>query len=244
MRSVIWVMAVFLAACGVQQGEVASGTLYESGPIEAGMTAPDLVEIKSSDFVLLPCGSDFDPGQCVMISAGGKKILIGAPASAAESLSQQDLKQLDLVVLTSLRGADTEGLDSIRNRSWLAGRKNPLRVVGPEGAAIVVELMNTMFEDADALAYVEQGAVGGFDAAVLVPVKADGEVFNTGDLVLFAEEELSGHVRVFVRYESWVAEIIPCGFDNETAPSEVTFVLECAADTGRWPLREPTFINQ
>lgn len=242
MRIILVILGLLLAACGRTDGT--TRTLFKSPSNASGMVVPDGIQISSSDFVFLPCGYDTNEGQCVVVSAGGKKILIGAPTGAAGSLSDQDLMSLDLVILISLRPSDLEGLDSIRNASWLAGRKAPLRVAGPEGADIVIDALNDMYEQSDALAYVEQGAAGGFDAALLVPVKADGQILDTGDLIVFAEEDFDGRVHAAIRYESWVTEIYPCGSEPMVEPSEESFVLACEGFDANWPIHEAVFINQ
>ena len=113
------------------------------------------LSIAPRDFVLLPCGPARSDQPCALVAAGGKRVLFGAPAGVAATLSEADLRQLDSVVLFSLRATDIEGVDEIRNESWRAGRATPLLTIGPRGVLVLVDGLNTAFEQADALRIVE-----------------------------------------------------------------------------------------
>lgn len=151
-------------------------------------TEPVRPEISPQEFVLIPCGPARADRPCTLVIAGGKRVLFGAPAGVAATLTVEDLRGLDAVMLPSLKAGDIEGLDEVRNESWRAGRSVPLRVVGPEGTVGIVEALNKVFEQADALRIVEEGIPkGGYDAAVLEgfelpPRTADATVFDTGDV--------------------------------------------------------------
>lgn len=203
------------------------------------------VSIAPQDFVLLPCGTGQTRHPCVLVAAGGKRILFGAPAGTAATLNAADLRQLDSVILFSLRAQDIEGLDEIRNESWRAGRDAPLLTIGPRGVLAVVGGLNTAFEQADALRIVEEGIpAGGYDAAILTGREATREqiVFDTGDVQV---ERLAGGYRI--TYEGGaLADLIPCEADSPALAEQTVLHVTVSCDGPEpglvWPLREPYFV--
>lgn len=193
--------------------------------------------IAPGDFALVPCGKIETQTACALAVVGGKRLLFGAPAGVADTLQTEDLRQLDQVFLFSLRAQDLEGLDEIRNASWLAGRSEPLVVFGPEGTAQTVAALNLVFETADALRIVDEGIPrGGYDGALLVAAtseeRLEAPVFNTGDV----------RVRAVVRADQSLIYAI-----NYLAADPVT-LQSCLdescmfEDSVGWPLRETQFI--
>ena len=185
---------------------------------------------------------------CTLVIAGGKRVLIGAPAGLGQALRSEDLRQLDAVIVTSLMAADLEGLDEVRNTSWHAGRDEPLLVIGPPGIETVVTALNKAYEAADALHTVEQGApAGGYDAAVLTPRMAVAEktVFGTGDLEI--SRELFGYRIYYVGNRK--VRIAACNWFERTtaelAPSDDTVTIGCARSDAAysWPLTAPIFVE-
>jgi len=205
-------------------------------------------EITPQDFVLLPCEAASSGSPCALAIAGGKRVLFGAPIGAAASLGADDLRQLDAVIVFSLRAKDIEGLGAIRNASWNAGRAAPLLTIGPRGITQVVEGLNTVFEQSDALRIVEQGIPpGGFDAAIVTAREAmTGQtVFDTGDVQIIRE---GGGYRM--AYESRASvTFIPCdGAMADQIPDvpddQIRLQVGCAqppADLA-WPLRQAHFV--
>ena len=201
------------------------------------------MDIPSQDFVVLPCGVAQSEAPCAMIVAGGKRILAGAPAGVVASLREIDLKQLDGVLIFSLHAENIEGLDEVRNRSWLLGRSEPLRVVGPAGLDAVVGGLNLTFEQADALFVVENGIPpGGYDAAVLASVEAmrGDVVFDTGDLAI----KRTGQ-GFDIQYRG-ADQLSLCA--NPDANAEPVEEADKPVDIGcsfrQWPLTEPIFVSQ
>ncbi|MEM1086294.1 MAG: hypothetical protein AAGH90_01080 [Pseudomonadota bacterium] len=195
------------------------------------------VEINPADFVLLPCGLAGDAPPCTLVVIGGKRLLFGAPSGISSGLMDEDLEQLDGVFLFSLRSADIEGLDEVRNASWHAGRDAPLPVTGPQGTGDLIAGVNFAFETADALRIVDAGIPkGGFDAAILVEMKTRDQmhdvVFDTGDVVIQAERRSDQAVRYIITYQNRPPLLIePCRSE------------ECSfADRAEWPLVRPHFI--
>ena len=213
----------------------------------SNVDGPALVEIEPRDFVLLPCGVSYADRPCLLAVAGGKRILFGAPAGAITELREEDLRQLDAVIVLSLRAGDLEGLDEIRNESWRAGRDAPLLVIGPSGIELVSDALNKAFEQADALRIVAEGfPPGGYDAAVLVarPYSRDSIVFNTGDVVI----EATGHGYRMAYNNQAVADLQACGTEigEQEAGAEgvklVSVVCATADGTHAWPVAEPIII--
>ncbi len=221
--------------------------------VMAACSAPDAedpptpIEISPRDFVLQPCGPARADRPCALIAAGGKRILFGAPAGVAATLSPEELRLLDGVVVFSLRAPDIEGLDEVRNESWRAGRDTPLLTVGPRGVLDLVEGLNKAFEQADALRIVEEGIpAGGYDAAILTGRDAlPGQiVFDTGDVQVTV---IAGGFRIVYDGQAEV-DLRPCGGDREplTAPSDdrIRVNVTCeATDSGlSWPLQAAHFV--
>ncbi len=212
---------------------------------------PSRPDINPRSFVLLPCGPARSDPACVLAVAGGKRVLLGAPAGVAETLSTDDLRQLDGVMLFSLRAVDMEGLDEVRNASWQAGRSEPLRVVGPDGTDQVVQALNRAYEQADAMRIVTEGMPpGGFDAAVLtgqsvVTPHLWYSAFDTGDFKIEAYTDGVGFVAYRLSYSVQVM-IASCGEGNgtlrEASGGSVKRWLACEHDDMSWPLRRAEFI--
>jgi len=70
--------------------------------------------IRSTDFALLPCAAASPAAPCVLVVAGGKRLLFGAPPGLREAMGAGTLGSLDAVLLFSLQGPDIEGLDEVR----------------------------------------------------------------------------------------------------------------------------------
>lgn len=205
-----------------------------------------LMVIAPQDFVLMPCGPARADRPCALVIAGGKRVLFGAPAGVSATLSPEDLRQLDAVIVFSLRAPDIEGLDEVRNASWQAGRDAPLLTIGPRGVLDTVAALNKAYEQADALRIVEQGIPpGGYDAAILLGRDAVGvaTVFDTGDVRI---EPAGKGYRVHYNREA-VLDLQPCGAGDAGAldlidESYVRVGCEGAASDLVWPVQQPRFI--
>jgi len=205
------------------------------------------LEIPAQDFVLLPCDTPQVDAPCALVVAGGKRVLIGAPAGSGQAMRAADLRQLDAVITFSLRSRDIEGLDEVRNRSWHVGRTAPLLTIGAPGIEQVVGALNLAFEQADALYVVEQGAPpGGYDAAILVArsVAAGRTVFDTGDLKIYRVAD-----GFQIEYSNGASAVLfPCDPARTSAPAEGTnsaTIIGCDGEVGdySWPLTMPIFLR-
>lgn len=236
MRIIILLASLALAACG--------GPATPLPPPD-----PTASHITSTDFALLPCGPATAPNPCVLVMAGGKRVLFGTPAGVAVDMSPQDLRNLDAVMLFSLRGADIEGLDDVRNASWRAGHETPLRVSGPVGTSEVLSAINKAYEVSDSFTFVEQAPAGGFNAAILRPLPGEKDtktrVFNTGDLVVTHLVNDTGRVGYWVDYNGVRLVLEPCGMTQATQFSgESRLTVACQNSALVWPVTDLVFVDR
>ena len=236
MRIIILLASVALAACG--------GPATPLPPPD-----PTASHITSTDFVLLPCGPVTVPNPCVLVMAGGKRVLFGTPAGVAADMSPEHLRNLDAVMLFSLRGEDIEGLDDIRNASWRAGHETPLRVSGPVGTSEVLSAINKAYEVSDSFTFVEQAPAGGFNAASLRPLPGEKDtktrVFDTGDLVVTHLVNDTGRVGYWIDYNGVRLVLEPCGMTQATQFSgESRLTVACQNSTLTWPVTDLVFVDQ
>lgn len=85
-------------------------------------------------------------GPCVLVEAGGMAILVGAGEGAADGLRSRGLMRADLdaVVLPDLALESIAGLPGIAQGSVAVGRREPLKVYGPQGIVPVIDGANLM----------------------------------------------------------------------------------------------------
>lgn len=208
-------------------------------------SAAQRIDISPRDFVVLPCGPTDAEQPCALAVAGGKRIVFGAPAGVGSTVSSEDLRQLDAVILFSLRARDIGGLDELRNESWRAGRSDPLLVIGPTGIDVVVEALNKAYEQSDALRIVEEGIPpGGYDAAVMVARtwSRDQIIFDTGDVRVRA---VSGGFSTAYNQQARL-DIRSCDASANASDASDMSVMSLGCDKtvadATWPLRSPLVI--
>ena len=182
----------------------------------AAVTIP---AIAPTDFVIVPCGALEHLSECVIVAAGGKRILVGAPAGIGEGKISGDAIPLDGVILLSLHAEAVEGLDEVRNRAWVSGRRAPLSIAGPDGTDQLVRALNQAYVTSDALAYIEGKRDGGFDQdAIIANVIAPGEVaFDTGDLTISAVQGGGAKLALLIDYEGQKVLLAACGAQERDA---------------------------
>ncbi|MEZ5946850.1 MAG: hypothetical protein R3C13_08835 [Hyphomonas sp.] len=226
-----------LAACG------------QGGKSSTSTPAVNAVSLQSTDFALIPCPASTPESPCVFIGAGGKRVLAGAPAGLRQALEADPYTaaNLDAVLLFSLQAGDIEGLDEVRNATWVAGRENVLPVAGPSGTRDMLGALNKVYELSDAERFVSAPPKGGFDAALLGLLPGEGDaktrVFDTGDLVITKIETALGQAGYWVDYGGKRAVLQPCGMDQAVRFSEASdFVLAC--DETGWPLSKLHYLLQ
>lgn len=139
------------------------------------------------EVVAVGTGSEYENperlGPSTAIIAGDQVVLVDAGRGIAEALRQAKipLEQPTVVLLTNLLPVNTLGLDDLLLTGWLAPRKTPLRIVGPEGTrALVAGLEAAHAAGRDALGSgLGLAAEGGRLEAEEV---ADGHAFELGGL--------------------------------------------------------------
>ena len=221
-----------LAACGAP--------MTSSETAEAPPTRPSAV--KPGDFALLSCEGAREQDSCIIIAAGGKRVLIGAPISAMTTMPIEQLVSLDGVLLFSLRADDIGGLGAYRQRTWEAGRGEPMVVFGPSGTDKTITGLNVTYEASDAITYLDAAPQGGFNAALLASREADASpsiAFDTGDLAIRASYQRSSDLSYEVTYGGETVVILPCQ-SAETSSVETTAFEACPAS---WP-SDPLFVNR
>jgi ribonuclease BN (tRNA processing enzyme) len=79
-------------------------------------------------------------GTSIAVGSGAQVVLVDAGRGVAEALRAAKLpaSQPDAVLLTSLLPENLVGLDDLLASAWLAGRRTPVRVIGPAGTAAAV----------------------------------------------------------------------------------------------------------
>ncbi|KCZ83204.1 hypothetical protein HAD_15992 [Hyphomonas adhaerens MHS-3] len=228
-------VSIFLAACSGGQGA-------------SRQVSPD--DVRSADFALLPCAASSEDAPCLLVVAGGKRVLFGTPSGLRKSMPGDTLASLDAVLLFSLQGPDLEGLDEVRNAGWTAGREGPLAVGGPSGTREVIAALNKAYELSDAQIFVETSPKGGFGAALLGVLPGEGDaktdVFNTGDLVVTKIEASDGRAGYWVDYGGERAVLQPCGMTLAVKFNELdAFTLACGEEApNAWPLQDVQYLVQ
>lgn len=194
---------------GVRAGELVA----VNAEAEMVTTVPRYASIAPDAFVIAPCPVVAAKIGCVIVAAGGKRVLIGAPAGIGAGLAEGDKTPPDAVLLFSLHAPGIEGLDEVRNRAWLGGRRSPLPVSGGAGVGDLVDKLNALYITSDALAYVEGQRRGGFDVeAIKAHMISAGEIaFDTGDLTITALGAAPERFAYQVEYGGQLVIVADCG---------------------------------
>lgn len=203
--------------------------------------------VKSTDFALLPCGPSTPRVPCLLVMAGGKRLLFGAPPGLRGTMDADMLVNLDAIFLFSLQGPDLEGLDEVRNESWIAGRDGPLPVGGPTGTRDVVAALNKAYEVSDAQIFVKDPPRGGFGAALLGVLPGEGDakaqVFDTGDLIVTKIETADGLAAYWIDYGGRRAVLQPCDMDQAIRFNDrAAIVIACDGGDTAWPLDKLNYL--
>jgi ribonuclease BN (tRNA processing enzyme) len=105
----------------------------------AAVAALDPRSFKTLSLVVVGSGGAHENperrGPCIAVGFGPRIVLVDAGRAAAEGLRAAGIPvdQPDTVYLTSLLPENALGLDDVLLTGWLAPRKRPLRLIGPEG---------------------------------------------------------------------------------------------------------------
>jgi|GEM_PF-1650161 len=218
------------------------------------------VQVVPRDFAILPCPRAGDRGACVVIAAGGKRVLVGAPAGIGTPPSWADGALgaggvPDAVLLLSLDAAQIEGIDEIRSRVWEAGLSQ-LPLVGGAGVEEVSAGLDQTYIVPDAVAYVRGMRRRGFEKTPLASrAVGHGDIaFDTGDLTITAMAGGGGQLAYHITYGGESVLLSDCspGPEEATRWPVADYYLGCADITdiydaphkGSWPLAAPVFIQK
>ena len=80
-------------------------------------------------------------GTAIAVGVGERVVLVDAGRGVAEALRAAEIpvSQPEAVLLTNLLPENTVGLDDLLAAAWLAGRREPLLLVGPPGTAALAD---------------------------------------------------------------------------------------------------------
>ena len=216
------------------------------------------VRIAPTDFAFLPCPRLGNRGACVVIAAGGKRVLVGAPAGVggAGGLAEAAFGASgvpDAILLFSLDAAQIEGIDELRSRIWETGRSQ-LPLVGGTGVQEVSAGLNQTYIIPDAVAYVRGRRQRGFEKMPLaVRMAGHGDLaFDTGDLTISALAAGAGQLAYLVEYGGQSVILAACGpravdVSRWPDPDHYLGCADLGADhalrpKANWPLERPVFI--
>ncbi|MEM7006094.1 MAG: hypothetical protein AAF498_09460 [Pseudomonadota bacterium] len=247
------IKAIFVSA-GALAGLVTCGGPQSPSDTAAAPAAYPIVEIAPTDFALVPCANVSSEAFCAILAAGGKRIVIGAPAGIGDGRVPGEETLPDAVLLTSLHPLDIEGVDELRNRTWSAGRRVPLKVAGGLGTGDFVESLNSAYTFPDAKAFLDMpGDSRDFAAMPIeaVEIRSGDIAFDTGDLVIKAREAGNGRIAFLATYDGDDVLLVPCGgrLEDSLADAETIWIMACASDAEvlgadmKWPSDEAIFVG-
>ena len=144
-----------MTACGASDVPAAE-------PEEVPAVAP-------SAFAMMRCPGLGAGMPCLVVMAGGKTLVFGAPEGVTGALERLDRPVPDAVFVATLNPDGLEGLARLRNRSWVLGRTLPLSLVGPDGIDTFAAHLDEAHARSDAGVYLNKRPAGNFDAALLAP---------------------------------------------------------------------------
>ncbi|MEM7661010.1 MAG: hypothetical protein AAF292_02075 [Pseudomonadota bacterium] len=232
-----------LAACGNDTSSV-------DDPV--GAEPP---RIAPTDFVIAPCNGPASDAFCAIVAAGGKRVIIGAPSGIRDGRIAGEMTLPDAVLLPSLHPSNVEGLDELRNHTWTAGRRSPLKVIGPLGTSEFADSLNTAYTFPDAMVFLDTPNDDRDFAAMPIAGRDVGlgdAAFDTGDLVVTSHHAGNGRIAFLAKYDNRAALILPCQADPQSVDilddSGLTIMACSGIDYGVaadifWPTTELIYLN-
>lgn len=152
-------------------------------------------------------------GPTLLLGSGTHVVLVDAGRGVAEGLRTLEipLAQPVAVYLTSLLPENQVGLDDLLTAGWIAGRREPLRVIGPPGTAALVEGLRSAL-DAGVRGEVDAFGLPPAGAEIRVTELAGGESFAEGPLTVRATALPDGPVPALAyRFEQQRVSIVVGG---------------------------------
>ncbi len=176
--------------------------------VAAGVRPLEPREFSRLTLVTLGTGGAYENhrrrGPSTAVAVAGEIVLVDAGRSVAEGLREAEIpvSQPGTVLLTHLLPENTLGLDDLLVMAWIDGRREPLRLKGPEGTialarAVEQSVLHGTRAWANALAL--EGQPPRFEAEEL----EDGAAFTIGELAVSAGALPGGPTPAFAyRFES------------------------------------------
>jgi len=216
----------------------------------APAVAPETpVDIGPEDFAVQRCAKVEEGVPCLIVQAGGKTLLFGAPERATDSLRVIGVAQPDAVFVSSLDPDSLHGVARLRTETWRRGRNQPLSLVGPDGTVAFASGLDLAYARSDALMYLRDRPASTFDSVLLAPAEvqpgAEGVVFDTGDLRVDGLASATSEVTYVVRYGGLALQISPCsGAVRTVAGLLIAHEMSCPMQTQdqAWPSPRPVLV--
>ena len=201
---------------GVLAGWLLRGVAPHETMVDRAEVASAPQPLSPTDFAFLPCPAQTGRAACSLLAAGGKRVLIGAPAGIGQGTALGDGTLPDIVLVPDLSASAIEGLDEVRNATWRAGRREKLIIAGGEGIGDVVDGLNAAYTLPDARAFLDNGDGRDFESTLLVArTVSNGDIaFDTGDLVVTVMRGRGNVFGFMVRYLDIEVLVQPCGTDR------------------------------
>jgi len=217
-----------LAACGAPQ------------TVDSTIPEPAL-EISPNDFVLVPCVGIPGRSPCLVVHAGGKVVLFGAPEGVMGALERHGVSTPDFIFLPDLMPATIEGLPRLRNQTWANGRLSTLPIIGPVGSGEMVAHLNAALVMSDAERFAIDAPPGGFEAALMAAADAPPATgVDTGDLRVTLLPSGIGSLSFLIEYDGYVASLGTCDMPPEPAADlGLSMTCQSAERAYDWPFSTP-----
>ncbi len=255
---------ILFGCAGLVIGVLAGYAIWEAGLLDGHGFADRSVDhrqqisVAPTDFAFLPCPRAGNRGACLVIAAGGKRVLVGAPAGIGNppawgegALGASGIP--DAILLLSLDAAQIEGIDELRSRIWEADMSH-LPLIGSVGVEEVNAGLDQTYIVPDAVAYVRRKRRRAFEKTPLAArMVGSGDIaFDTGDLTITALATAAGQLAYLVAYGGQTIIVSDCSPNAQdvTRWPKADYYLGCAEVAanydglarGDWPLGEPVFI--
>lgn len=228
-RLVAALIGVGLFAVGIAAGAFAFGNRSPGDPLAGDPYVMQPHTAAPDEFAVFPCNEQTrmdDPyAPCVLIMAGGKRLIFGAPMAQ----DWRGMGYLDALFLYNGHPISSNGLLGARYYTWRNGRAGPLLVVAGDLQLDAINALDEAQANADALTVFASGNTLSFNDAKLrpkpVPAAATGfKVFDTGDLQVLAYSQISEEgdqiISYDIIYQGHTARFQPCGAETVSRPAD------------------------
>lgn len=188
------------------------------------------VRAEPDALAVFPCtsGTGFENpyAPCLLISAGGKRLVFGAPLYQ----DWHGVGSVDAAFLFNGHPLSSGGLNGLRLETWRNGRTERLLVISGDLQLDAIRALDDQQAGSDALVMVEhQTRLEFVNAGTRVkPVPAtasDFRVFDTGDVVVTAASRIDDTGDQIISYDLHYGgqhvRILPCGAGAVSGPADI-----------------------